>query len=57
MVEGLIKCDMEKMLYDLYQQTQKHRQKYSIIEVDVKRLISIFGGKDALKGKINVGYS
>jgi hypothetical protein len=49
MVENLVKCDIEKMLYDLYQQTQKHRHKYSVIEIDLKRLISIFGGKDSIK--------
>jgi hypothetical protein len=49
MVESLVKNDIEKMLYDLYQQTQKQRHKYSVIEIDLKRLISIFGGKDSLK--------
>lgn len=51
MVELLSKFNFEKTLYDLYKNTQKNRPKFSPLESDIKRLMSIFGGKEVLKGK------
>ncbi len=53
LVEYLIKLDIERILYDLYQETQKKKQKYGAIELELKRLISVFSGKETLKNNNN----
>jgi hypothetical protein len=57
MVEYLVKLDIEKILYDLFQETQKKKQKYSNIEQELKRLIQIFSGKDTFKANSNCNNS
>jgi hypothetical protein len=49
MKEILINLNVEKTLYDLYQECNKNRQKYGVIVEDVKRLISVFAEKPTIQ--------
>jgi hypothetical protein len=49
MVKALKELNIEKMLYDLYSETQKNKQKYVCMGDELKRLITIFSNDDTMK--------